>query len=457
MKYVKYIGISLCFLIIIGLLVGGFFLLQKSSKEVFTYKSVTELPYGKIDIDDLVEQNITCKQDECEYQKKELTYTLSEINSLGTQDLVLTIKYEGQEYTKTFNVNIVDKESPLITLTDKAIILKVNESFEAKDYIKEVSDNFDNLSVENVTIDNPVNMKKSGEYEVIYTISDSSSNDATATLKVIVKDKNAQPTISETKKSTQSSSTPKKETTPTNLNYNIAINKPNSSTSTPTTPPKEDIKEDVKVAFKWKMLITGSATLSKELNESNPNSKDSINLEANFTNKITIDFALFGNGNYQVTLEVLDENGKSLEKETTTTTANTFNLPMPLEGLVGSSTLIIKIKDLEINQEFTEELFINITEPKTLKDVLIKHEDKSGYEAISVIVLGGNYQNMQMEYGFLDSNDPRVLDDDTPIEDVIEDKGDYLKLKYQKGYYYTLAFEVTENDKTITKTITIKK
>lgn len=457
MKYVKYIGISLCFLIIIGLLVGGFFLLQKSSKEVFTYKSVTELPYGKIDIDDLVEQNITCKQDECEYHKKELTYTLSEINSLGTQDIVLTIKYEGQEYTKTFNVNIVDKESPLITLTDKAIILKVNESFEAKDYIKEVSDNFDNLSVENVTIDNPVNMKKSGEYEVIYTISDSSSNDATATLKVIVKDKNAQPTISETKKSTQSSSTPKKETTPTNLNYNIAINKPNSSTSTPTTPPKEDIKEDVKVAFKWKMLITGSATLSKELNESNPNSKDSINLEANFTNKITIDFALFGNGNYQVTLEVLDENGKSLEKETTTTTANTFNLPMPLEGLVGSSTLIIKIKDLEINQEFTEELFINITEPKTLKDVLIKHEDKSGYEAISVIVLGGNYQNMQMEYGFLDSNDPRVLDDDTPIEDVIEDKGDYLKLKYQKGYYYTLAFEVTENDKTITKTITIKK
>lgn len=457
MKYVKYIGISLCFLIIIGLLVGGFFLLQKSSKEVFTYKSVTELPYGKIDIDDLVEQNITCKQDECEYHKKELTYTLSEINSLGTQDLVLTIKYEGQEYTKTFNVNIVDKESPLITLTQAAIILKVNESFEAKDYIKEVSDNFDNLSIENITIDNPVDMKKSGEYEVTYTISDSSNNEAKATLKVIVKDKNNNTIVSETKKSTVSSSTPKKETTPTNLNYNIAINKPNSSTSIPTTPPKEDIKEDVKVAFKWKMLITGSATLSKELNESNPNSKDSINLEANFTNKITIDFTLFGNGNYQITLEVLDEDGKSLEKETTTTTANAFNLPIPLEGLVGSSTLIIKIKDLAINQEFTEELFINITEPKTLKDVLIKHEDKSGYEAISVIVLGGNSKNMQMEYGFLDSNDPRVLNDDTQIEDIIEDKGDYLKLKYQKGYYYTLAFEVTENDKTITKTITIKK
>lgn len=457
MKYVKYIGISLCFLIIIGLLVGGFFLLQKSSKEVFTYKSVTELPYGKIDIDDLVEQNITCKQDECEYHKKELTYTLSEINSLGTQDLVLTIKYEGQEYTKTFNVNIVDKESPIITLTQAAIILKVNESFEAKDYIKEVSDNFDNLSIENITIDNPVDMKKSGEYEVTYTISDSSNNEAIATLKVIVKDKNNNTIVSETKKSTVSSSTPKKETTPTNLNYNIAINKPNSSTSNPTTPPKEDIKEDVKVAFKWKMLITGSATLSKELNESNPNSKDSINLEANFTNKITIDFTLFGNGNYQITLEVLDEDGKSLEKETTTTTANAFNLPIPLEGLAGSSTLIIKIKDLAINQEFTEELFINITEPKTLKDVLIKHEDKSGYEAISVIVLGGNSKNMQMEYGFLDSNDPRVLNDDTQIEDIIEDKGDYLKLKYQKGYYYTLAFEVTENDKTITKTITIKK
>lgn len=457
MKYVKYIGISLCFLIIIGLLVGGFFLLQKSSKEVFTYKSVTELPYGKIDIDDLVEQNITCKQDECEYHKKELTYTLSEINSLGTQDIVLTIKYEGQEYTKTFNVNIVDKESPIITLTQAAIILKVNESFEAKDYIKEVSDNFDNLSIENITIDNHVDMKKSGEYEVTYTISDSSNNEAIATLKVIVKDKNNNTIVSETKKSTVSSSTPKKETTPTNLNYNIAINKPNSSTSNPTTPPKEDIKEDVKVAFKWKMLITGSATLSKELNESNPNSKDSINLEANFTNKITIDFTLFGNGNYQITLEVLDEDGKSLEKETTTTTANAFNLPIPLEGLAGSSTLIIKIKDLAINQEFTEELFINITEPKTLKDVLIKHEDKSGYEAISVIVLGGNSKNMQMEYGFLDSNDPRVLNDDTPIEDIIEDKGDYLKLKYQKGYYYTLAFEVTENDKTITKTITIKK
>lgn len=453
MKYVKYVGFSLFFIVIIGLLIGGFFLVKNTGNEVFIYKEVSELIYGKIDINDFVEQQIDCNTKTCEFKRKELNYTISEIDSLGPQEIILTINYDSKEYVKTFNVTIVDKENPVITLTESAIILKVNDKFEAKEHIKEVSDNFDSLSIENITIDNPVDTKKVGEYEVTYSIADSSNNTGEAKLKVIVKDKNAKPVMSETKKSTTSTSAPKKETTPTLEYSNITINKPSSSTDNNLASSKEDTKE----AFKWKIVITGAASLNKELNESTPNSKDSINLEANFTNEILLDSTLFGNNNYQITLEVLDENGKSIGKETQNTTANSFSDKIPLKGLVGSCTLIIRIKDLEINQEYTEELFINITEPKVLKDVLIEHENKDTYEAITIMILGGDYQNMQIEYGFIDSNDPRVLDDTTPIEDIIEDKGDYLKLKYQKGYYYTIAFEVTENDKTITKTITIKK
>ena len=79
MKYVKYVGFSLFFIVIIGLLIGGFFLVKNTGNEVFIYKEVSELIYGKIDINDFVEQQIDCNTKTCEFKRKELNYTISEI------------------------------------------------------------------------------------------------------------------------------------------------------------------------------------------------------------------------------------------------------------------------------------------------------------------------------------------------------------------------------------------
>lgn len=103
MKYLKYTAIGL--FTIVHLLIGRFYLLKKGDDEPFKLADVKEIVYGELDIND------------CEYQKEELTCNISPLNNIGEQK----ITYNKQKFTKTFTVNVVDKEVPKITLREKNI------------------------------------------------------------------------------------------------------------------------------------------------------------------------------------------------------------------------------------------------------------------------------------------------------------------------------------------------
>jgi hypothetical protein len=56
------------------------------------------------------------------------------------------------------------------------------------DFIKEASDNYDDLSKEDVTIEHQINYEKIGVYKITYTLKDKSLNQASQTLNVKIDD-----------------------------------------------------------------------------------------------------------------------------------------------------------------------------------------------------------------------------------------------------------------------------
>jgi len=133
----KYIGWITFFVVIIGLSIGGFVLIKNTDYVPFKYKDVEELSYGNVDITDFVESKITCNAKGCKYRKKDLTYKISDITKIGKQEVTLEIEFESEKYSKTFEVNVVDKNKPVISLNESVIIIKVNESEEQAEQSKE--------------------------------------------------------------------------------------------------------------------------------------------------------------------------------------------------------------------------------------------------------------------------------------------------------------------------------
>lgn len=84
-------------------------------------------------------------------------------------------------------LQFVDTTPPTITLSKKSITLEVESKLNANDYLEAVNDNsFEEVSV---NIENNVDLKKAGKYEIIYTAVDSSDNTASEVLSVTIKDK----------------------------------------------------------------------------------------------------------------------------------------------------------------------------------------------------------------------------------------------------------------------------
>ena len=157
---------------------------DKQTDSNIVFKEVTSLNYNDIKITDFI-SNVTCEE-ECFYNDEKIEYKVSDITELGKQNIKVTIIYQGKEYSKEYEVEIIDKVAPLITLTKEEIEIKKDTEFNPLDYVKEVSDNYDELSNDNIKIENNVDINKTGDYQVNYTLTDSSNNTVTVTLKVKV-------------------------------------------------------------------------------------------------------------------------------------------------------------------------------------------------------------------------------------------------------------------------------
>lgn len=169
-------------ILIIGAILLTLFILNKEQKKKidsftgFTFKEIETLNYGNYNLEDFLDDKIKCNENKCTLYNEKIDYEFSEVTNLGNQDFTLTITYNGKNYTKTYNLNIVDTEKPVIILSTEKTQVLLNSEFNSKEYLKNVEDNYDKNLIDSVIIEGQVDTNTLGEYKVIYKVSDSSNN-----------------------------------------------------------------------------------------------------------------------------------------------------------------------------------------------------------------------------------------------------------------------------------------
>lgn len=117
-----------------------------------------------------------------------------DINTLGIKTISILVKDQsGNEETFTGDVEVVDCICPVILLEDESMTLDIGEEFDVFKFV-EVSDNYDELTIEDLIVTHNINYELIGSYEVIYELTDYSENKTIKKLNVYIKDQTP-PTI----------------------------------------------------------------------------------------------------------------------------------------------------------------------------------------------------------------------------------------------------------------------
>lgn len=113
---------------------------------------------------------------------EKITYTVSAKDAYGVD----------VSKTQTLEVKVVDTTAPEITLVKDTVKLMVGDEFDPLTNIKSVKDKADGeIDKASLTVDNPVDQTKPGEYTVTVTAKDSADNTKTKTYAVAVSSKQA--------------------------------------------------------------------------------------------------------------------------------------------------------------------------------------------------------------------------------------------------------------------------
>lgn len=121
-------------------------------------------------------------------KSQQLTIPLNQkLNKIKDYKFVYSVTNDVKTKERTLIVSVVDTTKPTIELTQSEITLNNGEQFNPKDYIKKAEDNYDQLSTDNVVINNSIDSNKDGDYEVEYQLKDQHGNVAISTLKVHIR------------------------------------------------------------------------------------------------------------------------------------------------------------------------------------------------------------------------------------------------------------------------------
>ena len=128
-----------------------------------------------------------------------------DINKTGTYKITYKVKLKYIKLTSTEvrTINVIDANSPIITLTKNEITIDQNTKYNEPGY--KATDSYDGDLTDQVKIENKVDTKTPGEYKVIYQVQDSSGNTFKTSRKVIVRK-----TTTTTKKTTTTTKDPNK-------------------------------------------------------------------------------------------------------------------------------------------------------------------------------------------------------------------------------------------------------
>lgn len=409
----------LAVIVILG--VGGFFLMSYLAKDTFEFKEVELLDYGDYTLQDFVEQEIDCDKGVCYFKNKDVIFTISEVKELGEQDISLYIKYEGEEFSKTFHVNVVDRKAPTIALSVEDLEIELNEDFDPASFIEEVTDNYDNLGIANITILNNVDNTQTGDYEVVYSIKDTSDNEGTAILKVLVKDKN------------------------------------NNSTTTSTDNKKAQNEEST---LTWKYEISGLYSESGSLNQDNKKSSITKSIEVGWDSTFKITSTISSSEDIQISYVVSDKAITSGElkaigakypiKETDTVNKSGTSSYEYTFDTEGTYYIAITVKSGDITLE--KNIVLTLTSPEEVKDMRITYSKDNGtYLVLECEYIGGD-DVLLFEVAITAS-------DDDNYEDALVTENGEIRLYYETGHYYKLTGILVNKsgDILLAKTISIQK
>lgn len=175
------------FTVIVGFIVSIIYLTNKDTIDKYIEPVPLELTTDRVTVEYGEDIHF---MDYIKYYDKsqQLTIPLNQkLNKIKDYKFVYSVTNGVKTKERTLIVSVVDTTKPTIELTQSEITLNNGEQFNPKDYIKKAEDNYDQLSTDNVVINNSIDSNKDGDYEVEYQLKDQHGNVAVSILKVHVR------------------------------------------------------------------------------------------------------------------------------------------------------------------------------------------------------------------------------------------------------------------------------
>lgn len=119
-----------------------------------------------------------------------IEYTFAgDLETLGEVKItVLAVDESGNQSEYIGEFLVVDEVSPTISLDEESITIEIGEKIDLLAFVSDISDNYDELSIDDLIVTTNINYDQTGSYVVIYELQDNSNNETKATLEVLIKD-----------------------------------------------------------------------------------------------------------------------------------------------------------------------------------------------------------------------------------------------------------------------------
>lgn len=151
-----------------------------------------------------------------------------EMNKLTDYEYIYEVNNGVKSIEKSLIVTVIDDQPPVIHLKQTHVTIIQDDDFDVLDYVIDVSDNYDNLSLKNIHYEINGDISQVGNFTVLYSVTDSSGNETSNILNVKVEQKSEEKIQSNSNNSQKTNDNVKNNYMPSNkifyirdYNYNI--------------------------------------------------------------------------------------------------------------------------------------------------------------------------------------------------------------------------------------------
>ncbi|MDD2434687.1 MAG: DUF5011 domain-containing protein [Bacilli bacterium] len=177
-KKIKIKNVSILFIIILIIIFIISSLLNNNDFEV-------QMKNRVMNVGDVYQDNFTATFKGNDITDKVIVTNNIYNTKIGKYQVTFTYKVDGKEYEVIKDIEIKDTKKPEIVLTKgNSVTIILNNKYIEPGYA--AFDNYDGEITNKVKVTGKVDVSKEGEYELVYTVTDSSGNKTKNTRKVIV-------------------------------------------------------------------------------------------------------------------------------------------------------------------------------------------------------------------------------------------------------------------------------